>query len=176
MVEHVLAKLTNRTSLEVDSLLISYITIAQGGLGLMDAFTRAVPDFVITMSQSIRYAEKGFDLQYDKNPTILHPSLTALYSLHGNPTSTILKNFYHLLGDVATPATHAACDDPIQFILSKGSFKSARDRLRQAASQRRRATLYRIARPSLRPLLDEILIPDSSWPIVGMNRSRPQNR
>ena len=142
----------------------------------MDAFTRAVPDFVITMSQSIRYAEKGFDLQYDKHPTILHPSLTALYSLRGNPTSTILKNFYHLLGDVATPATHAACDDPIHFILAKGSFKSARDRLRQAASQRRRATLYRIARPSLRPLLDEILIPDSSWPIVGMNRSRPQNR
>ena len=49
MVESVLASLTNRRSLELDSMFIAYMTIAQGGLGLMDAFTRAVPDFVITM-------------------------------------------------------------------------------------------------------------------------------
>ena len=37
----------------LDSLLIAYIAIVQSGLGLMDAHTHAVPDFVLAMSQAI---------------------------------------------------------------------------------------------------------------------------
>ena len=52
MVNDSLTKLTSRNSIPPDSLsiLIAYIDIAQGGLGPMDAHTRAVPDFVLTVS------------------------------------------------------------------------------------------------------------------------------
>ena len=141
----------------------------------MDAFTRAVPDFVITMCQSIRYAEHGFAFGENKEPYRFLPSLSSLYSPGSNPSSTILKFFHHLLGEVAVPATHASCEDPLQFLLMKGSFKSARHRLCQAASRERQKPLNVVAQDSLRPLLRELLIPSSSWPIVGMNRSDPCN-
>ena len=60
MVQSFLSKLTQLQSIEPDSLLIAYVTIAQGGLGLMDPSTRAIPDLVLTMSQAIRHAEQGF--------------------------------------------------------------------------------------------------------------------
>ena len=49
MVEQFLSALTQRSSIPRHALLISYMTIAQGGLGLMDASTHAMPNFVLTM-------------------------------------------------------------------------------------------------------------------------------
>ena len=54
MVNDFLAKLMFRDSIPPDSLLIAYIAITQGELGLMNAHTRAVLDFVLTMRQDTR--------------------------------------------------------------------------------------------------------------------------
>lgn len=57
-----LARLTNSTALPDTSMLIAYISIAQGGLGLMDARIRAIPDFVFTMASAVRAATNVFYL------------------------------------------------------------------------------------------------------------------
>ena len=176
MVESFLARLTKRSSIPIDSMLLAYISIAQGGLGLMDAYTRAVPDMVLSMSQSIRYADHGFSFTKKEPPFRLHPTHSALFSTITNPSSHFLRTFYQVLGDVALAGTHVDCADPVEFFLSKGSFNSARDRLKQSASRRRSQTLHTIARPSLKAQLPEILIPSTSWPIIGMHRSDKRNR
>jgi len=57
MANSFLAKLAQWHSIPTDSMLIAYISITQGGLGLMDASSRAFPNFVLTMCQAIRYGE-----------------------------------------------------------------------------------------------------------------------
>ena len=59
MVNDFLAKLTSR-ELPPNFLLIAYISIVQGGMGLMDAHSILVPKIVLTMSQTNWYAEEGF--------------------------------------------------------------------------------------------------------------------
>ena len=76
MVNNFLAALTGRDSVPKASMLIAYISIAQGGLGLMDASSCAVPDMIITMSAAIRYAECGFT--FGKCTACLH--LSAIFS------------------------------------------------------------------------------------------------
>ena len=80
MVNDFLAWLTSRDSVPLDSLLIAYISIAQGGLGLMHAHTRAVSDFVLTMSQAKLLA-----------------TLCGLFYTHQNDTSDFHRTFYRLL-------------------------------------------------------------------------------
>ena len=53
MVNNFLSELTCRDLILLDSLLIAYIAISQGGLGLMDAHTRAMYNFVLTMSHAV---------------------------------------------------------------------------------------------------------------------------
>ena len=60
--------------------------------------------------------------------------------------------------------------------MKHGSFKSARDRLKQAGSKLRYCSLLSIARPGLKAILSEILITSSSLPIIGMCRSNPTHR
>ena len=176
MVSSFLSKLTQRQSIDTDSLLIAYVTIAQGGLGLMDASTRAIPDLVLTMSQAVRHAEQGFFCKAKEPAYRLPPSLTRLFNPTSNPQSTFLKTFYCLLGQVALPGTHSQCSNPFDFFLKLGSLKSARDRLRKAASTRRLNALRAYANPHLRDHLQDILIPESSFPIIGMSRSLPHHR
>ena len=176
MVNSFLARLTCRTSIPQDSLMIAYMTIAQGGLGLMDASTRAIPDFVLTMSQAIRHAEEGFSFGSHTTPYRLPTTLTNLFNGTLNPTSIFLKHFYRLLPDITRVGAPQQCPDPIDYFVKNGSFNSARDRLKQEASRLRHSSLLTIARPDLQKILSEILIASSSYPIIGMCRSNPQNR
>ena len=176
MVGDFLARLTQRPSIPLDSQLIAYMTIAMGGLGLMDASSRAIPDFIITMSQAIRYAEQGFSFDKVNPPYHLPVGLASLFTGHGNPGSPLLARFYRLLPDVSPIGAPKQCPDPYDYFLKHGSFKSMRDRLKQAGSTLRYCSLVTIARPSLLPLLSEILITSSSLPLINMCRSDPQNR
>ena len=44
------------------SLLLSQISVAYGGLGLLNASARAIPDFVLTMTMAMRHALQGFHI------------------------------------------------------------------------------------------------------------------
>ena len=142
----------------------------------MDASSRAIPDFVLTMSQATGYAQYGFSLDKNMPPYVLPRSLSSLFFSTINTSSIFLRRFHRLLPDVALIGAPRLCNDPIDYFLRHGSFKSARDRLKQQSSLKRQATLRAIARPELLFLLDELLISSSSYPIIGMCRSVPANR
>jgi hypothetical protein len=163
MVEASLAKLTQRSYLNANSLLIACLSIAQGGLGLMDAYSRAIPDLVITMSQSIRYAREGFSFSHSATLHLLPTSLSALSNAASNPTFIFMTTFNRLLPDVCVIGLPPSCADPIDYFLKRGSLKSARNCIRIAASTLRSTALYSIARPGLRAILSKILIASNSW-------------
>ncbi|KAL7527629.1 LOW QUALITY PROTEIN: hypothetical protein ACHAXR_002051 [Thalassiosira sp. AJA248-18] len=67
-----LAKLAQLESTPHTSLLIAYISIAQGGLGMMDAMSRAIPDFVLTLAHATRRFAK-----YGASPSMITNSPAA---------------------------------------------------------------------------------------------------
>ena len=93
MASSFLAQLTQRESIPHISMLISYLSITHGGglgLGLMDAKSRAIPDFVLTMAQATRYAK--FGIKFDDGGSNLHfpTSLGDIFRRSVNSTSTFL--------------------------------------------------------------------------------------
>ena len=99
MVEAFLAKLTQRSFLKAGSLLIAYLSIVQGGLGLLDAYSQAIPDLGITMSQSVGYAPEGFSFFHSESPHLLPTSISALFNTTSNPTSIFMTTFNCLMLD-----------------------------------------------------------------------------
>ena len=91
MVNSFLSSLTNRFSTPLDSLHITYISIAHGGLGLiLDTHTRSVPDFSLTMGQPTCYAEEDFSLDAKEPALMLPSSLRNIFRGHTNKTSHFL--------------------------------------------------------------------------------------
>ena len=154
MVESFLSKLTCRDSIPLDSLLVAYNVIAQCGLEIVDAHIRMVLDFVLTINQAIRYAEKEIFLQ---DRASIPPPCHAMWPFPSakSDTSNFLHTLYHL---VTLVGTHTKCVDPVAFFLKYGSFNSSRDRIKKEASKWRRNSLNTIASPSLKALLSELLI------------------
>ena len=79
MAKSFLATLTNTPSIPETSMAIAYISLAHGGLGLMDPHSRAIPDFVVTMASAVKSASAGFYMGKRRRPhppaPILRPSL-----------------------------------------------------------------------------------------------------
>eukprot|EP00956_Cyclotella_meneghiniana_P036649 scaffold128476_cov23-Cyclotella_meneghiniana.AAC.1 len=171
-----LARLTNSPSIPSTSMLIAYISIAQGGLGLLDPHTRAIPDFIITMASAIRAATNGFQVDRDEPNVTLPLSLARHFSATHNCASPILHNFHQFLPAIAARATPDGLTDPITHFVHRTSIKSARDRLHQQASFRRSASLYQQASPSVHAELSELLIASSSFPLIAMARSVKSHR
>ena len=59
----------------------------------MDAHTQVVPDFVLTMSQAIWYAEKGFPFSKTEPTYHLPTTLCDFFCLRTNDTSGFLQIF-----------------------------------------------------------------------------------
>jgi hypothetical protein len=127
-----LSRLTNNASIPETSMLIAYITISQGGLGLMDAHTRAIPDFVVTMYSAIRAATSGFYMGYNKQPVTLPFSLANHFSNLHNFSLPILQRFHRFLPQLAARATPDEVRDLINHFVFHTSTKIAT--IRQAAS------------------------------------------
>jgi hypothetical protein len=176
MAKNFLSKLTNNNSIPETSMLIAYITISQGGLGLMDAHTRAIPDFVVTMCSAIRAATSGFYMGHNERPITLPTSLANHFSNLHNFASPILQCFHRFLPQLAARATPDGVRDPINHFVFHTSTKSARDHIRQAASLRRHHSLRATASADLLHHLSEILIASSSYPLIGMSRSNKSHR
>ena len=71
-------------------MLIAQTSCKEGGLGLLYPSHRAVPDFILTMAQSLCYATHGFALNDDLEPILMHETVQKLYLRASNPDSTIL--------------------------------------------------------------------------------------
>ena len=92
-------------------------------------------DFVLTTSQAIRYAGKGFPFSKTE-PTYHFPTtLCDLFRLQKNDTSSFLRTFYLLLLGVALVGTHTKCADLVAFFLEHGYFNRVRDGIKKEASK-----------------------------------------
>lgn len=180
MVHDFIAHLCHRTSIPSESLHIAYLTIAQGGLILMDSHSRAISDFVLTMSRVIQYAERGIPCSASRPHHVLCPTLLNLF-LGGDDSvgSDILRRFLSIRPNVSRASTNKDCINPVDYFLAHGSFNSARGTNydRKPAPIAAPPSIFSTARPSLRhSLSSEILISSSSYPIIGMSRCIPAHR
>ena len=135
MVRYFLSQLTNRTSIPPGSLLIAHLSIAHGGLDLMNTHTQALPDFILTMRQATQYAKNELLLPPSKPTCMIPVMLHTLFHGQTNKTSQNLQDLYCLLPDVAIVGTHICCLNPADFFLAHDLFKSSQDCLKQAANQ-----------------------------------------
>ena len=105
--EQIVSFLEDLTGREIPqvSLLLSKISVAHGGLGLLNASARAIPDFVLTMAMAMCHTSQGFQINQDLAPCQLHPTVQDLYRCASNPSSLILQRFELLL----LPITEVAC-------------------------------------------------------------------
>ena len=150
MVNSFLARLTCCTSIPQDSLLISYMTTAQGGLRLTDASARAILDFSLTMSQTIRHTEEGFSFVSHTIPYRLHNTLTDLFNRQLNPLppSSDISTAYFMMSPRLTLPNNA--QTPSTTSGENMSFKSTRDCLKQEANRLHHSSHLTIASPSLK--------------------------
>jgi hypothetical protein len=123
MASSFLARLTYSASIPETSMIIAYMSIAQGGLSLMDPHTRAIPDFTITMASAIRAATAGFYMGRDKCPVTIPQSLAQNFFLSHNHSSPILCNFQQFLPDIAMAAAPPSAANPISHFLQFSSPK-----------------------------------------------------
>ena len=118
-------------------MLIAQTSVGQGGLGLIYPSHCAVPDFVLTIVSSARYAgEEGFKLNPDTGPVVMHQTIHDLYQRSQNPKSRLLKLFQDLLHVVADAAVSDNCPkiDHSTQLLTQISVHSARGRPKKASS------------------------------------------
>lgn len=139
-------------------MLIAYVAIAHGGLGLMDPHTRVIPDFVLTMTSATRAATTGFYMGRD-HPVVKLPLSIAHHFSPSHNLSDILLRYHRFLPSIAAiAAPKAPAGNAINHFSNFCSPKSARDRLRHAASSNWLQLLHHTAPPALQADLSEILI------------------
>jgi hypothetical protein len=169
------------TTLPHHALLIAQLSLNAGGLGILDPRTRAIPDFMLTLTTSIRHATNGIYLNKQLNNVHLHPTIAALYSITTNPHSLILKRFHHILPNIATSSCPPTVPrtDLSQYFLTTLSPHSARGRLKNHSTGIVTAELYNHVFEHEHEhfhLLPSILSPHTSYPLIAMSRSCIKNR
>ena len=161
--------------------LITHLNINKGGLGILHASTRAIPDFIINMMSSSRCASRGFTINKDVPQVQTNTSLAKLFDLDYNTTSQILTRYYALLPHIANIASPPSCDptEKSHFFQSQISSHSARSRIKHYSGNIILGQIYSTIAteaPEHTHLLPSILSPHMSYPLAGMNRSNPLHR
>ena len=170
----------NETLPEIPTL-ISRLNVNKGGLGIINPSLRAAPDFVINMATCIRRTTSGFQINKDIQPVTLHPSITVLFSLVDNPSSNCLRRYNGLVTQIAPLCCSPKCpaDEHINAFETRLSPKSARDNLKHAVGMIMTNQIYTEASTSddeLIHLIPSILSAQTSYPLVGMCRSKQHHR
>ena len=176
-----LQQLLHIPSLSDHSKCIAHLHTNHGGLGLLFPRHRAASDFVITMTSATRNANDGFKLNSDLLPIQLHPSITNLFQTTHNPHSKCLARYNLLLPAIANIACLEKCppNERVHHLLTKLSPHSMRSRLKKHCAQILTDLTYEttfLTAPEHSHLLPSILTPHTSYPLIDMNRSNPNNR
>ena len=178
---HLLLDIPSSEEIPTYSTLISHLNVNKGGLGIINPSTRAVPNFVINMMTCRRRINQGFQINKDITPVNLHTSIANLYDRTSNPSSACLSRYFELLPHIST-----ICNGPRQqqenstiHFESFISTKSARDRIKKFCGNLDTSQIHatmEIEAPEHTHLLPSILSPQTSYPLIGMNRSNPDHR
>ena len=176
-----LAELIGQDSIPDMALYIAQLSLADGGLSLLKPGNRAAPDYVITMTQAMRFAGQGIKLHPELEPIYFHPSISELYLPAFNPKSFYLQRFNLLLPHIANVACARACPtaDRTDHFLTKVSSHSARSYIKKHCSSGQVQSLYSHVEsvcPEHLHHLPSVLTPHMSLPLIAMCRSVPSNR
>ncbi len=176
-----LLDLPSNETLQPIPTLISRLNINKGGLGIINPSLRAAPDFVINMATCIQRTTSGFPINKDILPIKVHPSITALFSIEQNPSSLCLQRYKGLVRHIAPLCCSPKCppEEHIIAFETRLSPKSARDNLKICTGAIMTNQIYTEASNSNNEhlhLIPSILSPQTSYPLVGMCRSRQQHR
>jgi hypothetical protein len=161
--------------------LITHLSTKSRGLGILNASLRAAPDFILTTMMSTRRATQGFITNKDLQPIKLHSSITDLYNTKTNKYSANLKRYHHLLPTFARLSCSDKCpnNELITRFEQHTSLHSARSRIKQYCDRivtgQLFSTMYNNA-PEHLHLLPSILSPQTSYPLIDMNRSNSAHR
>jgi hypothetical protein len=163
------------------SKLIAHLNTNQGGLGLLNASHRAAPDFVINMMTCKRQMAQGFIINNNILPIKLHISIPELFNTTSNTSSTCLKRYQHLLPHITQICSGQKCQqgNHIPTFETNILAKSAQDRIESHCGILTTGQIYSmmsIEAPEHIHLLPSILSPQTSYPLVGMNRSNSHHR
>lgn len=181
LIEDFFCNLLGLTQLPQLSKFISHIPTSNGGLGILFPNHRAIPDFVITTTASIRRGNYGFRTSIDVEPTKVHPSITALFNTDTNHSSPCLARYHLLLPQIAQVATPDKCppNEILTHFQTKLSTHSMRSRVKaycaNALMDITYESTYNDSYEHLH-LLPSILVPQTSYPLISMCRSNASNR
>ena len=169
------------TPLTAAALLISQVSLSNGGLGLLCPRARAAPDFVLTLRNAIKNARTGFTLHRNLLPFKLYHTLSDLFNMSTTPSSLILQRYHCLLPDIASVACGPSTPPATRtsHFLTSVSTNSARDRISAHCSSSIIQDLYHevyTSSPQDIHLLPSLLSPQTSYPLISMYRSVPTNR
>jgi hypothetical protein len=124
---------------------------------------------------------QGFQLYKDITPIFLHTSIGDLFDTSPNYDSACLSKYEQLLPHISTicngPKNQA--DNSTTFFESSISTKSARGRIKSFCGELVTNQIYSTMNtdaPEHTHLLPSILSPQTSYPLIGMNRSNPSHR
>ncbi len=164
-------------------MLIAHLNTNQGGLGLLNASHKAAPNFVINMMTCRQRILQGFQINKDTKPIYLHDSIADHFGRNNNPTSDCLTQYLQLFPHIVHICCPPNCtkNKHIQIFELQIFWHSARGRLKTHCHCGNIHTgqlyiLMATQAPEHLHLLPRILSPQTSYPLVDMNRSKAQHR
>lgn len=133
------------------------------------------------MMMSRRRATQGFNINADINRICQHPSITELYNYSMNSHSLCLLCYKILLPQIGPICCPQSCPDNQRINVFEDviSYHSARSRTKDYSRSILVGQLYtKVANnaPELLHLLPSILSPQTSYPLVSLCRSNPNNQ
>eukprot|EP00956_Cyclotella_meneghiniana_P037754 scaffold143726_cov74-Cyclotella_meneghiniana.AAC.5 len=155
--------------------LITSMSIKAGGLGLQHPRTCAVTHFMITMKRCLQYCRDGVWLGFNKPRVGLPRTITSLFdNWETSPTRT-MTTFRHFVGDFAKVCVGR--EDGIKEFIYDTSINKCRDAAREFASTMTREYCLNATAPDyVKPVLNDMLLEETSLALMKAPRLEPKNR
>ena len=189
-----IATLLSCPTLEDHSIAIAHLPIGLGGLGILHAPSRVVPDLVLRVARAISFCTQGIRLTTTGPPITLPTSIARLFSSwRTSPTSLCItfRQYAPEIAQYATPTnlpgdlasndneppghtppltTTAPPDERTDYLINTMTPSRARDNINTAAHSERRQALIDHDDIAIRTATPGLLQPHTSAPIIAMSR------
>jgi len=178
MVEDVLSKLTNRTTVPSHTTLISSISTSNGGLGIQHPQSTAIPAFILSTRRVLQYATNGVWIGDTLPPVQLPSSITCLFNEWRTSSAITFQHFRRYANDISNICINTDDADKLNTFMTSTSINLCRERIKVESAERNKQLLefvWQDDQPSL-DQLEDLLEPRQSRALVDMSRIPAKNR
>ena len=156
----------------------STIPIKQGGLGLVDPSSSAIPTFLLSTHKCIQYAKDGVWISKTQPNVPLPPNITDLYKNWKSSSSKTFLFFRKYLDNITDICVRPTVEDKKNFFLYNSSINTCRERIKDRFSTFTRAKVKIDLKDDSTSLsnLDDILNNKVSLAMMELSRLDPGNR